>query len=325
LTKPLHQRKTIRDQLIYVAGHRGMVGSAVMRSLEARGHSNIIVRTRSELDLCNQVAVEDFFKTETPDIAIFASAKVGGIHANNTYPAEFLYENLTMASNAIHAAYRAGVKRFLFLGSTCIYPRMAPQPMPEDCLLTSPLETTNEAYALAKIAGLKLCEYYRKQYGVLFHSAMPTNLYGPGDNYHPDNSHVLPALIRRFHEAKQNNAPKVVIWGTGTPRREFLHVDDLASAVLHLIQLDDPPDWVNAGTGVDVTILELAQAIASVVGYDGKISTDPSKPDGTPIKLTDMSLMHSTGWQAEIDLSCGLKMTYESFLAETQQGVMREV
>lgn len=315
----------IRDQTIFVAGHRGMVGSAVVRALEAIGHTNLIVRNRKELNLCDQADVGEFFKSQKPDVVIFAAAKVGGIHANKTYPAEFLYENLTMASNAIHAAYRAGVNRFLFLGSTCIYPRMAPQPMPEDCLLTSPLETTNEAYSLAKIAGLKLCEHYRSQYGVMFHSAMPTNMYGPGDNYHPDNSHVLPALIRRFHEAKQANEPEVVIWGTGTPRREFLHVDDLASAVLHLIQLDNPPDWVNAGTGVDVTILELAQAIADVVGYEGKISTDPSKPDGTPIKLTDMSLMHSTGWQADIDLASGLRMTYENFLTETQQGVMREV
>ncbi len=296
-----------------------------MRSLESSGYSNIITRTSSELNLCDQAAVAEFFESQKPDVVIFAAAKVGGIHANKTYPAEFLYENLTMASNAIHAAYQAGVNRFLFLGSTCIYPRMAPQPMVEDCLLTSPLETTNEAYALAKIAGLKLCEHYRSQYGVLFHSAMPTNLYGPGDNYHPDNSHVLPALIRRFHEAKQDNAPNVVIWGTGTPRREFLHVDDLASAILHLIQLDNPPDWVNAGTGVDVTILELAQAIAKVVGYEGEISTDPSKPDGTPVKLTDMSLMHSTGWKANIDLESGLRMTYENFLTETQQGVMREV
>ena len=302
-----------------------MAGSAVVRALEAGGHSNIIVRTRSDLDLCDQSKVGEFFKTENPDIVIFAAAKVGGILANESYPAEFLYENMTMASNAIHAAYRSDVKRFLFLGSTCIYPKMAAQPMSEDCLLTGPLETTNEAYALAKIAGLKLCEYYRKQYGVLFHSVMPTNLYGPGDNYHPENSHVLPALIRRFHEAKQANTPEVVIWGTGTPRREFLHVDDLASAVMHLIHLEDPPDSVNAGTGVDITILELAKAIADVVEYDGKISTDSGKPDGTPIKLTDMSLMHSTGWQADVDLSSGLKMTYESFLSETKQGVMREV
>ena len=314
----------IISQSVYVAGHRGMVGSAVVRALEAIGHSKIIVRTRGELDLCNQAAVTDFFDSEKPDIVVFAAAKVGGIHANKTYPAEFLYENMMMSSNAIHAAYRAGVSRFLFLGSTCIYPRMAPQPMPEDCLLTSPLEVTNEAYALAKITGLKLCEHYRNQYGVLFHSAMPTNLYGPGDNYHPDNSHVLPALIRRFHEAKQNDVPEVVIWGTGTPRREFLHVDDLASAVLHLIQQDNPPHWVNAGTGVDITIMELAQTVAKVVGYQGKISTDPSKPDGTPIKLTDMSLMHSTGWQAAINLDTGLKMTYESFLAESHEGEMRE-
>jgi GDP-L-fucose synthase len=248
---------------------------------------------------------------------------VGGIHANNTYPAEFMQQNLTMAVNSIDAAYRNGVSRFLYLGSTCIYPGKAPQPMPEDCLLTSPLEKTNEAYALAKIAGLKMCEFYRRQYGVLFHSAMPTNLYGPGDNYHPENSHVLPALVRRFHEAKVNKAESVSIWGTGSPRREFLHVDDLADGLLHLCTLENPPDLVNVGTGSDITILELAQKIASVVGYEGEILTDSTKPDGTPVKRTNMERMHALGWRAKIGLDEGLKRAYEDFLSESQQGVLR--
>lgn len=317
--------KTIQEQSIYVAGHRGMVGSAVVRALEQAGCENVIVRTRSELDLCNQSDVHRFLRAESPDIVFFAAAKVGGIHANNTYPAEFLYDNLIMAANTIHGAWLAGVQRLLFLGSTCIYPRMAPQPMPEDCLLSGPLESTNEAYALAKISGLKLCQHYRSQYGVTYHSAMPTNLYGPGDNYHPSNSHVLPALIRRFHEAMVEQAPEVTIWGTGSPRREFLHVDDLASAGLHLLELEDPPDWVNAGTGTDTTILELARLIAKVVGYEGDITTDPSKPDGTPVKRTDMTRMHATGWRSSIDLETGIEMTYDHFLKESNQGVLREV
>lgn len=301
-----------------------MVGKSLVRALHALGADNLILKTRDELDLCNQAAVELFFETERPDCVLFAAAKVGGIHANSTYPAEFIYDNLMMAANAIHAAYQMNVERFLFLGSTCIYPREAPQPMPESCLLSGKLEKTNEAYALAKISGLKMCEYYRHQYGVMFHSAMPTNLYGPGDNYHPENSHVLPALVRRFHEAKEQASPEVVIWGTGTPRREFLHVDDLAGGVLHLCTLSDPPDLVNIGTGTDITILELAHEIAQVVGYEGNITTNPDQPDGTPVKRTDMTLMHSTGWRAKISLNEGLRRTYEDFLQEAQQGTLRQ-
>ena len=310
---------------IYVAGHRGMVGSAVVRALEATGATNILTRSRSELDLCSQAAVESFFAEQKPEMVVFAAARVGGIHANNTYPADFIYQNLTMATNAIHAAYKNGVNRFLFLGSTCIYPRMAPQPMPEDCLLTGPLEKTNEAYALAKIAGLKMCEHYRTQYGVTFHSAMPTNLYGPGDNYHPENSHVLPALIRRFHEAKLEERSNVVLWGTGKPRREFLHVDDLADGLLHLLSLDDPPNLANVGTGTDVTIRELAELVANTVGFEGEIVQDTSRPDGTPVKRTDIRLIESTGWSPRISLAEGIRMTYECFLSETKQKTLREV
>ncbi len=253
----------------------------------------------------------------------FAAAKVGGIHANNTYPAEFLFENLAIAANTIHGAYRAGVKRLLFLGSSCIYPKLAPQPMPEDCLLTSALEPTNEAYAIAKIAGLKLAQYYRKQYGVLYHSAMPTNLYGPGDNYHPQNSHVLPALIRRFHEARLAGAPEVVAWGTGKPMREFLHVDDLADACAFLLHQANPPDWVNVGTGTDVTIRELTETVAAVTGYPGKIVWDATKPDGTPRKLMDVSRLGSLGWRAKIALRDGVARTYQSFLDEKAAGTLR--
>lgn len=310
---------------IYVAGHRGMVGSALLRALESAGHANVLTRTRSELDLCDQAAVRNFYDKQQPDLVIFAAAKVGGIHANSTYPANFIYENLTMATNAIHSAWKSGVKRFLFLGSTCIYPRNAPQPMPEECLLSSPLEQTNEAYALAKIAGLKMCQFYRQQYGVTFHSAMPTNLYGPGDNYHPENSHVLPALIQRIHDAKVAGDDSVTIWGTGSPRREFLHVDDLAKGLLHLCSLENPPDIVNVGTGTDVTILELAQRIANVVGYQGTIATDPSRPDGTPVKRTDMTLMHETGWRSQIDLETGLRQTYRDFLKESSRSRLRTV
>ena len=302
-----------------------MVGSALVRALNGLGCSNIVTRTRDELDLCNQAQTTAFFETEKPDVVLFAAARDGGIHANNTYPAEFIYQNLMMAGNAIHAAHLVGTQRFLFLGSTCIYPRMAPQPMPETCLLTGPLESTNEAYAIAKIAGLKMCQHYRTQYGNMFHSAMPTNLYGPGDNYHPENSHVLPALIRRFHEAKTENKPEVVIWGTGKPRREFLHVDDLAEGVLHLVQLDDPPNLVNVGTGTDISIAEVSQMIAEIVGYGGKISTDESKPDGTPVKRTDISLIESTGWKPSIGLREGLERTYRDFLNETQSAMVREV
>ena len=258
-------------------------------------------------------------------MVVFAAARVGGIHANNTYPAQFIYENLTMACNTIEAARNAQVSRFLFLGSTCIYPRMAPQPMPESCLLTDSLEPTNEAYAIAKIAGLKMCEFYRRQYGVLFHSAMPTNLYGPGDNYHPENSHVLPALIRRFHEAKERKDETVTIWGSGTPRREFLHVDDLADAIIHLLNLENPPDLVNVGTGTDISIQELAELVAEIVGFQGTIDNDVSKPDGTPVKRTDTELINSTGWQPAINLREGIKNTYDVFLQEVANLSIREV
>ena len=308
---------------IYVSGHRGMVGSAIVRQMRDKGFDNLIMRTRDELNLCDNSAVDEFFRNEKPDTVIIAAAKVGGIHANETYPADFIYENLAIALNTIHAAYEHGVSRLLFLGSSCIYPREAPQPMAEDSLLSSALESTNEAYAIAKIASLKLCQYYRKQYGVLFHSAMPTNLYGPGDNYHPDNSHVLPALIRRFHEAKEEGCPEVAIWGTGQARREFLHVDDLANGVLHLLQLKDPPDWINIGSGGDVTIIEVAQLIKKIVDYRGEIKCDTSRPDGTPRKWLDSKRIFATGWQPEISLEDGLARTYEDFLKEQMAGTLR--
>ncbi|MBN2068139.1 MAG: GDP-L-fucose synthase [Opitutales bacterium] len=298
---------------IYVAGHRGMVGSAIVRCLRQAGYEHIITRTHAELDLTRQAEVEAFYTAEKPDVAIIAAARVGGIHANSTYPAQFIYDNLAIAQNTIDGAYRAGVARVFFLGSSCIYPKHAPQPMPESCLLTSELEPTNEAYAIAKIAGLKLCQHYRTQYGVCYHSAMPTNLYGPGDNYHPENSHVLPALIRRFHEAKAQQLPSVTIWGTGTPRREFLHVDDLASACLVLLQAENPPHWANVGTGEDLQIRELAALVADVVGYTGEILTDPSKPDGTPQKLLDVSLLKSLGWKPQLDLREGILNAYNDF------------
>ncbi|MBN1403641.1 MAG: GDP-L-fucose synthase [Opitutales bacterium] len=309
---------------IYVAGHRGMVGSAIVRALEAAGYENIILRTHRELDLMDAESVAGFFKVEQPEVVIDAAAKVGGIHANDSYPADFLRENISMQMNIIDNAWKCGAKRLLFLGSSCIYPRMAPQPMPESCLLTSELEKTNEAYALAKITGLKYCQYLRRQYGVLFHSAMPTNLYGPHDNYHPQNSHVLPALIRRFHEAKLAKAPVVTMWGTGKPLREFLHADDLASAALHLLSLDNPPDWVNVGSGSEVTIAELAELVKEAVGYEGRIEMDESKPDGTPRKLLDISLIRSTGWEPKIPLKEGLARTYRDFLSEAQAGALRD-
>jgi GDP-L-fucose synthase len=309
---------------LFIAGHNGMVGAALVRRFEREPGVSLVLRSRREgLDLTKQGDVAAFYAAEKPDVAVIAAAKVGGIHANNTYPAEFLYENLAIAANCIHGAYAAGVKRLLFLGSSCIYPKQAPQPMREDCLLTSALEPTNEAYAIAKIAGLKLAQYYRKQYGVLYHSAMPTNLYGPGDNYHPENSHVLPALIRRFHEAKESGRPEVVAWGTGSPRREFLHVDDLADACAFLLRQDNPPDWLNVGTGTDVTIKELTELVASVVGYSGRIMWDASKPDGTPRKLMDVSRLSALGWQARIDLRAGVERTYASFLAEKAAGALR--
>jgi GDP-L-fucose synthase len=308
---------------IYIAGHQGMVGSALVRRFARESGHSVITRTRREMELTNQAAVNAFFADERPDVAIIAAAKVGGIHANNTYPAEFIYDNMMVAANSIHAAHTHGVKRLLFLGSSCIYPKLAPQPMSEESLLTSALEPTNEAYAIAKIAGLKLCQYYRKQYGVLFHSAMPTNLYGPADNYHLQNSHVLPALIRKFHEAKEGNRPQVVAWGTGSPRREFLHVDDLADACAYLLQLENPPDWINIGTGTDVTIKELTETVAEVTKYGGEIVWDASKPDGTPRKLMDVSRLEKLGWKAKVGLREGVERTYASFLAEKASGTLR--
>lgn len=315
---------------LFISGHRGMVGSALVREAERRreqgqrlGTHEILTASREQLDLCNQAAVFEFLAEHRPDAVLMAAAKVGGIHANATYPADFIHDNLVMAANLVEGARRAGVPRFLFLGSSCIYPKHAPQPMAEDCLLTSALEPTNEAYALAKIAGLKLCQHYRAQHGLLYHSAMPTNLYGPGDNYHAENSHVIPALIRRFHEATERGDPTVTIWGTGTPRREFLHVDDLARACFHLLELPDPPDWVNVGTGTDLTILELARLVARTVGFQGEILTDPTKPDGTPRKLLDISTIRETGWQPEVELTAGLATAYEDFKASLASGSVR--
>lgn len=308
---------------LFIAGHNGMVGAALVRRFKSVPNTSLLLRTRKELDLTSQAEVDRFFATERPDVAIIAAAKVGGIHANNTFPAEFLHENLAIASNTVHSAYRHGVKRLLFLGSSCIYPKLAPQPMREDCLLTGPLESTNEAYAIAKITGLKLCQYYRKQYGVLFHSAMPTNLYGPADNYHLQNSHVLPALLRKFHEAKEAGRDEVIAWGTGKPMREFLHVDDLAAACEFLLGLPDPPDWINIGTGTDVTIKELTETVADVVGFKGRISWDATKPDGTPRKLMDVSRLGGLGWKARIGLREGVAKTYASFLEEKAAGTLR--
>jgi len=302
-----------------------MVGSALVRRFRREAGVELVLRSRAEgLDLANQQSVDAFLEAARPDVAIIAAAKVGGIHANNTYPAEFLFDNLAIAANTINGAHRHGVRRLLFLGSSCIYPKHAPQPMPESCLLTAALEPTNEAYAIAKIAGLKLAQYYRRQYGVLFHSAMPTNLYGPGDNYHPQNSHVLPALIRRFHEAAGSRKAEVTAWGTGSPRREFLHVDDLADACAFLLRQEQPPDWVNVGTGSDITIKELTEAVARVTGFQGSIAWDASKPDGSPRKLLDVSMLSSMGWKARISLEDGLKSTYASFLDELRSGTLRD-
>lgn len=300
-----------------------MVGSALCRRFAAAGCTNILTQSRKQTDLGNQAQVDAFFAAHQPEVVLVGAAKVGGIWANNTYPGEFIYDNLQIAANLIEAARKHGAKRLLFLGSSCIYPKHAPQPMTEDCLLSSALEPTNEAYAIAKIAGLKLAQYYRKQYGVLFHSAMPTNLYGPNDNYHPQNSHVLPAILRRFHEAKLAGKPEVVAWGTGSPMREFLHVDDLADACWFLLHQDNPPDWLNVGTGTDVTIKELTETVASVVGFPGKITWDTSKPDGTPRKLMDVSRLTNLGWKAKIGLREGIEKTYASFLAETAAGTVR--
>lgn len=301
-----------------------MVGAALLRRFRDETGVELLLRSRAELDLLDQAAVDRFYASEKPDAAIIAAAKVGGIHANNTYPADFLYDNLTIATNTIHGAYRAGVGRVLFLGSSCIYPKLAPQPMPEDCLLTGPLEPTNEAYAIAKITGLKLCQAYRKQHGVMFHSAMPTNLYGPGDNYHLENSHVMPALIRKFHEAKEVGRGEVSAWGSGSPKREFLHVDDLADACAFLLKSENPPDWINVGTGTDVTIRELTELVAETVGFTGEIVWDSTKPDGTPRKLMDVSKLTTLGWQAKIKLREGIGKTYQSFLVEKASGALRD-
>ena len=314
-------------QKIYVSGHRGMVGSAIVRNLQAQGYTNIVTRSHAELDLTNQQAVETFFETEKPDQVYLAAAKVGGIHANNTYPAEFIYQNLMIQNNVIHQAFLNGVKKLLFLGSSCIYPQLASQPMSEDTFLTGKLEPTNEPYAIAKIAGIKLCESYNRQYGqshcIDYRSVMPTNLYGPGDNYHPENSHVIPALIRRFHEAKVSKAPEVVVWGSGSPRREFLYVDDMAAASIFVMELEKSiyknntevmESHINVGYGSDLTIRELAEQIKLAIGYQGMINFDLSKPDGAPRKLIDSSRLNGLGWSPSVSLAAGLTQAYESFL-----------
>ena len=312
---------------IYIAGHRGMVGSAIVRELERKGHTNLVFRTHQELDLTNQLAVQNFFHQEKPDQVYLAAARVGGIYANNTFPAEFIYDNVMVQSNVIHQAFMHGVKKLLFLGSSCIYPRMASQPMSEDALLTGKLEPTNEPYAIAKIAGIKMCESYNRQYGsthgVDYRSVMPTNLYGPGDNYHPENSHVIPALIRRFHEAKVSGTPQVVIWGSGKPYREFLYVDDMAKASVYVMELakeqydqvtEPMQSHLNVGFGSDVTIAQLAQAVAKAVGYPGTIALDPTKPDGSPKKLMNSSRLNTLGWKAAVSLDDGLALAYAQFV-----------
>lgn len=299
---------------IYIAGHRGMVGSAIARNLQKQGFENIVTKTSVELDLRTQEAVNEFFEVERPDYVFLAAAKVGGIHANNTYRGEFLYENLMIQNNVIHSAYATKVKKLLFLGSSCIYPKMAPQPLKEEYLLSGPLESTNEPYAIAKIAGIKLCDAYRHQYGCNFISVMPTNLYGPNDNYDLQNAHVLPTFIRKFHEAKSSGAKEVVIWGSGTPRREFLHADDLADACVYLMQHYNEAGLVNIGTGIDLTITDLALMVKEVVGFEGELSYDASKPDGTPRKLLDVSRLTSLGWNYKINLREGLEMVYKDYL-----------
>lgn len=316
----------LADGPLFLAGHRGLVGAALLRSVTRLGLADVLLRTHAQLDLCDQAAVRTFFTRERPALVILAAAKVGGIHANNSYPAEFIYQNLMIEANVIDAAYRAGVQRLLFLGSSCIYPKLAGQPMREDALLTGELEPTNEPYALAKIAGIKLCESYNRQYGTDFRSVMPTNLYGPGDNFHPENSHVIPALIRRFHEAKLQGSDAVTVWGSGNPRREFLHVDDMAAACLHVLGLERDAyqaatrpmlSHINVGSGVDCTIRELAETIARVVGFEGAIRFDASKPDGAPRKLLDVATLNGLGWHPSIPLEEGLRSTYAWFL-ETQ-------
>lgn len=304
---------------IYLAGHRGLVGSAIKRKLESKGYSNLIFRTHGELDLTNQQAVNEFFEREKPEYVFLAAAKVGGILANNTYPAEFIYENLMIEANIIHASYRNGVKKLLFLGSSCIYPKLAPQPLKEEYLLTGPLEETNEAYAIAKIAGIRLCKHYNQQYGTNFISVMPTNLYGPNDNFDLETSHVMPALIRKFHEAKVKNEPEVVIWGTGKPLREFMHVDDMADACVYLMgkyNTGDIGEFVNIGVGKDITIGELSEVIKEIVGFEGTIRKDLSKPDGTPQKLLDIAKLSSLGWKAKISLRDGIEQTYEWYQSQ---------
>lgn len=305
-----------KNARIYVAGHRGMVGSAIIRKLNAEGYQHLITRTSSELDLRSQAAVRQFFEEEKPDYIFLAAAKVGGIHANNTYRAEFIYDNMMIQNNIIHESYRSGVTKLLFLGSSCIYPKMAPQPMREDYLLTGELEPTNEPYAIAKIAGIKMCDAYRSQYGCNFISVMPTNLYGPNDNYDLNNSHVLPALIRKFHEAKVNGAPSVEVWGSGSPRREFLHADDLAAACYYLMQTYNEPGLVNIGTGEDITIKELAELVQQTVGYEGEIVWNTAKPDGTPRKLMDVSKLTGFGWKYSISLEEGLQRVYQEYAEE---------
>ncbi|AER56159.1 GDP-L-fucose synthase [Pseudoxanthomonas spadix] len=306
------------DSRIFVAGHRGLVGSAIVRRLQALGYSNLLLAGREVLDLRERTAVDAFFAREQPQVVFLAAAKVGGIHANDTYPAEFLLENLQIQNNVIDAAYRNGAHKLTFLGSSCIYPKFAEQPIREDSLLTGPLEPTNEWYAIAKIAGIKLCQAYRRQYGFNAISLMPTNLYGPGDNFDLDNSHVLPALIRKFHQAKLAGAPEVVMWGTGTPRREFLHVDDMAAATVYLTQTYNGADIVNVGVGDDISIRELAELVKDITGYTGRIVNDTSKPDGTPRKLLDVSRLHSLGWKAQVELREGIAATYQWFLDNQQ-------
>jgi GDP-L-fucose synthase len=311
-----------KNSSIFVAGHRGLVGAAITRRLEALGYAHLLLRARSELDLINQGQVEAFFAEHRPEYVILAAAKVGGIYANNSYPAEFIHENLAIQTNVIDSAYRHGTKKLLFLGSSCIYPRLAPQPMLESCLLTGPLDPTNEWYAIAKIAGIKMCQAYRRQYGFDAISVMPTNLYGPGDNFDLQNSHVLPALLRKFHDAKRDNVPRVVVWGTGTPRREFLYVEDLADAVTYLMEHYSGEDLVNIGVGADVTIRELAEIVAAVVGFSGALEFDTSKPDGPPRKLLDVTRLKALGWSAAVPLEQGVRRTYKWFLAHETEARM---
>lgn len=308
---------------VFISGDRGMVGSSVRRMMADLPEFDVLGVSRSDLDLTDQTAVRRYFESERPDAIVFAAARVGGIFANRTYPAEFLYANAAMAVNCIHFAWQCGVTRFLYLGSTCIYPRLASQPVSEDSLLTGPLEETNEAYAIAKILGVKLCSFYRRQYGVRYHSIMPTNLYGPGDNYHPENSHVIPGLLSRFHDAVENGSQEVVVWGSGSPLREFLFVDDLASAIVHALRMEEPPDVMNAGSGEEVSIAELAQLCGDIVGFKGRISFDREKPDGTPRKLADSSRLKESGWKPSFSLTEGLRLAYDSFLEERSGNRLR--